>query len=77
MKKRIPFRWRVAVMPRRAKARSATRRTSPQKNRDTDTRISPDVLRSAWRMASSIRRESIARRSALRVMNLGLIVPSP
>jgi len=42
MKKRIPFRWRVAVMPRRAKARSQPAGRLPRRTGTPDTRISPE-----------------------------------
>ena len=51
MKKRTPFRWAVRSIPMREKARSAVLRTSPQKKVETETRISPEVWRSASSMA--------------------------
>src|SRR5215813_1381650 len=65
MKKRIPFRAWVWAIPRRSNALSACRRTSPQNKGAIETRISPDVLCSAARIASSIRRESIDFKSFL------------
>ena len=52
MKKRMPLRSLVAETPSRPKARSAARRTLPQKNRATETRTSPEVARSAAAMAA-------------------------
>ena len=47
IKKRMPFRSLVSAMPRRTKAFSAAGRTFPQKKRETETRISPEVCFSA------------------------------
>ena len=79
MKNRIPFLSLVAVIPSRRNVRSATGRTRPQKNWETDTRISPDVRFSAAWMALLIRSGSISFNSfrrCMRAMIHSLSLPS-
>ena len=61
MKKRMPLRSLVAGHAQAAEGAPATGSIRPQKNRDTETRISPDVHRSASSIAALIRSGSIVR----------------